>query len=91
MGQDGHSHDVCQVCHAGYVIVRSEDVPVYEALHQIVQGSCPIWCNVSYTGKSSDLRDLSLIPHLWNWPTNYNIVTSLRQESTGCWWNMIKG
>ncbi len=75
----------------GYVIVISEDFPVYKALHQIGQRSCPIRCNVSYKGKSSDLSDLSLIPHLWNWPTNYNIVTSLRQESTGCWWNKIKG
>ncbi len=47
-----------------YVIVISEDFPVYEALHQIGQRSCPIRCNVSYQGKSSDLSDLSLIAHL---------------------------
>ncbi len=68
-----------------YVIVISEDFPVYEALHQIGQWSCPIWCNVLYTRKSSDLNNLSLIPHLWNWPTNYNIVTSLRQDAGATW------
>ncbi len=51
-------------CAMVQVIVISEDFPVYEALHQIGQQSRPIRCNVSYTGKSSDLSDLSLIAHL---------------------------
>ncbi len=55
------SHDIMFVSKVIFIVI-SEDVPVYEALHQIGQRSCPIWCNVLYTGKCSDLSDLSLIP-----------------------------